>query len=161
MKLYELLESGVRALGVDFGPVKGDCVISGDRFLLLEVAPRLHGPRSSLYALPISGVEPLVPTLSVITGTTPSTESLQLKQDRCCKAKALLPPPSPLQGIQGLDKAKSLPGVEKVMVFAEPGREIEDYRDSSQIPAYLFASGDSFRECEETLKKAEALIQFE
>ncbi len=51
-KLYILLEESARALGLNYGPVKGDGVLVDGEFKMLEVAPRLHGPKFSLYAMP-------------------------------------------------------------------------------------------------------------
>ena len=50
--LYELLEQSARALGINSGPVKGDAIFSNQKFNMLEIAPRLHGPKFSLYAMP-------------------------------------------------------------------------------------------------------------
>jgi len=70
-KLYQLLEDGVRALGIDWGPVKGDAVFDGKDFYLLEVAPRLHGPRSTVMAVPATGFDPMLPAAHVIAGQDP------------------------------------------------------------------------------------------
>jgi len=46
--LYKLLERAVKVLDINWGPVKGDAVFIDGEFKMLEVAPRLHGPKSSI-----------------------------------------------------------------------------------------------------------------
>ncbi len=160
-ELYELLEMGVRALGIHFGPVKGDAVFTTSGFKLLEVAPRLHGPKNSLYALPMSGFEPLVPTLLIITGQNVQVEKLRLHQDRYCICRALLPPPGRVLRITGIEEARRLPGIEHVMLFAKEGSVVPGYRDSTHVPGYVFATGQSLDTCEEALGRAMSVIHFE
>ena len=47
--LFKLLEEATRALGIDFGPVGADVIMTDRGPMLIEVAPRLHGAASSLY----------------------------------------------------------------------------------------------------------------
>jgi biotin carboxylase len=67
-ELYDLLFDAARALGIKSGPVKCDAVLVNAEFKILEVAPRLHGPKATLFALPAVGIEPLKPMLQCITG---------------------------------------------------------------------------------------------
>ena len=159
-ELYSLLEQGTRALGVNFGPVKGDCVVSASGSFLLEVAPRLHGPRSSLYALPISGFSPLLPTILVLSGTVPPDEAFEIQQNRYCVGSALLPPPGRLREITGTEEAESLDGMEDLLLFAQPGTKIGEYRDSTQIPGYVFVSGKTVEDCQRTTQQVKDLVQF-
>lgn len=44
-QLYDLLGTTTRSLGLSPGPVNGDAILSQGVFKMLEVAPRLHGPK--------------------------------------------------------------------------------------------------------------------
>ncbi len=55
-KLYneasKITELSLRSLGINFGPVKSDLILNKGKFFVLEVANRLHGPKSfELYSL--------------------------------------------------------------------------------------------------------------
>ncbi len=68
-ELYELLRKAALAVGIDEGPVKCDAMLALDEeFKILELAPRLHGPKATLYTLPASGIHPLRPTLRYLVG---------------------------------------------------------------------------------------------
>lgn len=82
-ELYGLVESGARALGIEWGPVKADAVFDGQRFYLLEMAPRLHGPRNSLMAWPAAGFSPLIPAIHVIAGGAP------VAYEVCCDCRVI------------------------------------------------------------------------
>ena len=42
-KIYTQLESGSKAMGLNHGPVKGDCVIKDGKVYFYEISPRFHG----------------------------------------------------------------------------------------------------------------------
>lgn len=42
-QLYNLVEHGARAMGIDHGPVKGDCIIRNGECFVYEISPRFHG----------------------------------------------------------------------------------------------------------------------
>ena len=67
-ELYDLLFQSARVLGIRSGPVKCDAMLVNGIFKILEVAPRLHGPKATLFALPAVGIEPLTSMLQCITG---------------------------------------------------------------------------------------------
>jgi predicted ATP-grasp superfamily ATP-dependent carboligase len=52
--LYQEFGLICKALGLGPGPVKGDFIYSQGQQYCLEVAPRLHGPLGSLYAIPLA-----------------------------------------------------------------------------------------------------------
>ncbi len=159
--LYALLEQGMRALGIEFGPVKGDAVRSGDGFRLLEVAPRLHGPKNSLMALPMSGFRPLRPTLRVLTGARPEPSELRIEPQCACVCRALLPAPGRLRRIDGVEEALRLPGIEHVRLFKKSGDTIRDAREAADVAGHVFATGATPEECERRLDAACARIRFE
>ncbi len=160
-ELYALLERGVRALGIHWGPVKADAVRTEQGFRLLEVAPRLHGPRCSLYALPGSGFDPLSPALHAIAGRPIPPALLELAATQCCLGRALFPKPGQIERIAGVDEAQRIEGVESVHLYVAPGTRIAGYDDSSQVAGYVFTVGQNWARCEEAMARAEATIRFE
>jgi len=41
--LYAFIREGARAMGIQHGPVKGDCVVRGNELFVYEISPRFHG----------------------------------------------------------------------------------------------------------------------
>lgn len=159
--LYSLLESGVRVLGINFGPVKGDAVLSNSGFKLLEVAPRLHGPKNSLFLLPMSGFSPLVQTLYTITNSNIPPSEIIFHQNNYCRCKALLPHAGRILRLDGVEEARQLLGIKDIMMFAKEGDIIHPYRNSTHVPGYIFAIGNTIEICNKTIEKAMSMIHFE
>lgn len=67
-ELYQHLCEGAWALGIRDGPIKCDAMLTDDGFKILEYAPRLHGPKSTLFVLPAAGIDPLKPVLQHLVG---------------------------------------------------------------------------------------------
>ena len=80
-KLYneasKITELSLRSLGINFGPVKSDLILHKNKFFVLEVANRLHGPKSfELYSLS-NGSNHLDVILDSISDSAPSTSILK------------------------------------------------------------------------------------
>ena len=158
--LLSLVDNAAKALGITFGPVKADVVLTGEGFKILEMAPRLHGPRGTLWMIPFAmGFRPLEAALSVLTGNSLYLKNLKAKRQRACIYRAIMPDPGRVVNISGLEKALGLPGIEKVLLFIKEGSIIPYYRNSTHVPGYIFATGDSFKLAEHNLEKAEQIIK--
>lgn len=156
--LYSLLESGVRTLGINFGPVKGDAVLTDSGFMLLEVAPRLHGPKNSIFLMPMSGLNPLITALNVITNNDIPINNI-CSQYRYALCRAILPNRGKIKSIDGIEKARKLPGVEHIMIFVKKDNIINYYQNSTHVPGYVFAAGKSYEECNNIVNKALSIIK--
>lgn len=78
---YQVFERACRAVGLGPGPVKGDLIRDQEgRFMVLEVAPRLHGPLGSLYLIPNGlGLDPLRELLRWQRGEKPREHDVYSK----------------------------------------------------------------------------------
>jgi biotin carboxylase len=144
-ELYVLLEHSVRALDIKWGPVKGDAILVDDKFYMFEVAPRLHGPKSSLYLLPMSGFNCLEKALNIISGKT--CIDFEITQEHFTVCTAILPNPGSIfDEMKVIDSGKNS-GVDECLILKKHGVTIKPYRSSSDVPAYIIASRESYKEC--------------
>lgn len=82
-ELLDLVKRGANALGITSLAVKADVVLSDGEFYLLEMAPRLHGPKSTLWLYPEAmGFHPLKAYLQVVTGQKLDPELLKPRYTR-------------------------------------------------------------------------------
>jgi len=160
--LLFLVEEAAKALGITFGPVKADAVLTSEGFKILEMAPRLHGPRGTLWLTPFSlGFRPLEAALQVLTGNSLSPQCLKPKFERACIYKAIMPNPGRIVSISGIEDALKLPGIEKILLFVQEGMIIQDYENSTHVPGYIYATGDEFELAEHRLEKAIQIIKID
>ena len=152
--LYELLEKSVKALGINWGPVKGDAVFVNGEFRMLEVAPRLHGPKNSIYLLPYSGFNCLELALSIINGIEAEYRN-KISQDLQCVCVAVLPAPGEKFNLYSAKGAATKDGIKKVLIFKEHHSIVTEYKNATDVPAYIFATGKDLEECNENLNKTQ------
>jgi len=151
-QLYNLLERAVRSLGINWGPVKGDAVLMNNEFKMLEVAPRLHGPKNSLYLLPFSGFNCLKSALSTITGNVAMNID-DLHQNKFCLCSAILPKIGDRFEVSDIKGKMKYRGIKELLIFFKEGDVIRKYENSTDVPAYIFSVGDSLEECRDYLLK--------
>jgi biotin carboxylase len=148
-ELYKLLETSTRALGITWGPVKGDTVYSDKKFKMLEVAPRLHGPKSSLYVLPSSGVNCFELSLDVISGRN-KLSSYTINQDKFSVCQAILPPIGSYFKSAMCNKNFSKT---ELLILKNNNYRIREYKNSADVPAYIMATSSSFQGCDSIIKR--------
>jgi len=156
-ELYNLFFESVIALGIEWGPVKGDIVLDGDSFKILEVAPRLHGPKNSVFLLPSTGMNILEYLLKEVLNDFFSNKVLF--QNKKAIFTSFLPSFGKIVEISGTEKIYKETGIEKLLVFAKIGDTINKYEDSTHVPAYVLVSGKSWTECESNLNKARKIVK--
>jgi len=84
-ELYALTEKAALALGIDFGPVKADVMLTKDGFKFMEMAPRLHGPSGTLEMIPRAlGFRPLEAAIHALVGNEIPEECMKPKWKRRC-----------------------------------------------------------------------------
>jgi biotin carboxylase len=161
-ELYSVTEDAARAVGISVGPVKADLVLTEDGFKVLEIAPRLHGPKGTLWlSSSASGASHLEAALQVLTNGVFDPRAFSSKPERVSMYRALLPGPGRLESISGIQDALGIKGVENVLLLAEVGGVIPAYRDSTGVPGYVFASGVSYEQAERSISEAMKVVALE
>jgi hypothetical protein len=65
------------------------------------------------------------------------------------------------QGVEGVEKATSVPGVDDVIITAKVGQKILPLPEGSSYLGFLFARGESPELVESALRNAHACLNFE
>jgi biotin carboxylase len=161
-ELFRQLEECTRALGIDFGPVGGDAILTDNGPMLLEVAPRFHGAANSLWMVPrATGMDPVRAAQKVIAGEPLDEDLICPKGEGFTLNKLLFVPPGRVTRVSGLEEARSMPGVFNVFQFHRKGDVVPVYNNSTGVSCSLFVSGDSLTEARTRLREAEAVIRIE
>jgi len=146
--------AAVKALGLEHGPIHAEMRVNPRGVWMLEVAAR---PIGGLCARVLPGLEELI--LRHAAGEDVS--SLPMTPD----AAGVMMIPIPREGnyvaVDGLDDAKSLPGVENVIITAKQGQKLVPLPEGNSYLGFIFARGKSPDEVELALRAAHHQLRFE
>lgn len=155
---FNLTEAACKSLGICWGPVKSDLVITKDGMKVFEVAPRLHGPKGTLYLTALvhkkNHLEMILP---LIIGEQPNISD-NLNSKKVAGFCLINPPEKPFSEIGNLDQLNSL-GY-KSLIFKKQCRSVIQYLSSSDVIGYIFASADSNLELSKKLQRVNGIIDF-
>ena len=155
---YHLTELACRALNISWGPVKSDLVLTKSGLKVFEVAPRLHGPKGTLYlAGMVHDKNHLEFILPLIVGKTLKTNENKMIK-KIAAFQIIDHPGSAFKQITGLNIIKDL-GY-KLLLFKDSLDAVPNNLDSSNVIGYVFAAANSEQELIKKLDKINRFIDY-
>ncbi len=151
--------SAVHALGLTHGPIHAELRLNRKGPWMLEVAARPIGGLCAR-ALRFEGgmaLEELI--LRHAVGEDISSARLG---DRASGVMMIpIPKAGIYHGVEGVEEAASIPGVEHVIITAKEGQKILPLPEGSSYLGFLFARGESPQQVESALRNAHARLDFD
>ena len=146
--------AAVEALGLTEGPIHAEMRVNRSGVWILEVAAR---PIGGLCARVIPGLEDLI--LRHAAGVDAGTLTMPTP------AAGVMMIPIPREGIyvavQGLDQARSAPGIEDVIVTAKKGQKLIPLPEGASYLGFIFARAETPDAAEQALRNAHQQLRFE
>ncbi len=147
-------ERAIQALGLTRGPVHAEMRVNRRGVWMLEVAAR---PIGGLCARVLPGLEELI--LRHAAGENVASFPMP------SGAAAVMMIPIPREGIyasaEGLEEARSVAGVEDVIITAKEGQKLVPLPEGNSYLGFIFARGEAPLEAERALRDAHAKLKFE
>jgi len=133
-KTMKEVEKAIKALGISFGPAKGDIFINEDGPKILEMASRLSGDYFCWETVPLhNGTDILSVLLDAVVGEKPDLDLLKPKFNHGVALRYLFPKRfGKVRSISGLEKVKQMEGVH--FFNWEPAYENMDVGTEVKIP---------------------------
>lgn len=143
--MYKKMQDAAEAIGVKYGAFKGDLLVDTDGIIrVIEVTARTSGGYDSQYRKPLSfGIDILKATIDIAVGNDLDIKDLIPKFAHRSKTYSLMPAPGKIISIEGLEKARKIPGVHKIIVTKEVGDVIDEYKDCSVRTNFITISASS------------------
>jgi biotin carboxylase len=155
---YRLTEAACRALNITWGPVKSDLVLTKSGLKVFEVAPRLHGPKGTLYLTSfIHEKNHLEMILPLIIGEPFKVENIS-NSNNIAGFCLIDSPKKAFDEIANLDKLDNHNC--KTLIFKNNTDSPIYYTSSADVIGYIFAGAESKSELIEILNKANNTIDF-
>jgi hypothetical protein len=146
-------EAAVKALGLTHGPIHAEMRVNQRGVWMLEVAAR---PIGGLCARVLPGLEELI--LRHAAGEDVGSIAMP-------EASGVMMIPIPREGIyvdvEGLGPARSIPGIEDVIITAKPGQKLVPLPESASYLGFIFARAETPGAVEQALRSSHAQLRFE
>jgi len=155
----ELLRRAVRALGITSGAAKGDVKVTPAGPMIGECAARLSGGWMSSHTYPLStGYSMIRGAIEIALGRRPEIPSLAA---RVAMERAVIAQPGRITRIEGIHKARRVPGVAEVILKCKIGDEVQKPASNMDKQAHVIAAADGYEDCEAVIQRAFERIRIE
>lgn len=156
-------EKAARALGIDWGPAKGDMIFGEDgKPYVIEIAARLSGGNFCYDKVPWStGVDIVDILVDMAVGNKVDSARFTPTRKLATSQRYFFPAPGKIRSIQGLGTAQAMPHIRKVDVWAKPGDMIAAAENHPSRVGYVISCAPTRAEAVAAATAAVAEIEFQ
>lgn len=155
-KIKDLACRAVKAVGINVGPAHVEMILTEQGPKMVELGARMGGDCITTHLVPIStGVDMVAATIKLACGEEADIEP------KWCKGSAIRyfdTPAGVLKGIDGVEKARSIPGVEEIFFVHDIGETLGEIGSSVDRIGFVIAQGETINDAVEICEKAQSLI---
>jgi hypothetical protein len=158
-EVARITAEGVRALGLEGGPIHAELRLSAQGPVVIEIAARSIGGLCSRTLRFGAGL-----TLEeVLVAHAVGLPLEGIRREARAAGVMMLPIPrrGVLRGVSGVEAARAVPGVEDVVITVPEGREVVPLPEGDSYLGFLFARGARPEEAERTLREAHRRLAFD
>lgn len=155
-------EAAGRALGISTGNIKGDLVVVDGKPYVIELAARASGGYFCTREIPLNtGVDFIGAIIKLAVGDHVAPEELRPKYLTPIVQRYAFPEPGQVKAIAGLNDARSIPGIEEVVVTVAPGDVVPPPTHSGCTAAMVLATGKTVAAARASATAALAALKIE
>lgn len=155
----ETVRAALKAAGITTGATHTEIRSTADGPVVIEINARPAGGMIPELVRLATGVDLMEQQLRAMTGLP---LLLEPSRSRVAAIRFLIAPTAGvLAGIEGVEEASRVPGVNRIVVTAKNGSFVEPARDFSHRLGYVIAVGDDEAAVESSLDSAMAVIRIE
>jgi biotin carboxylase len=151
---YALLEEASRKMGMTWGPVGADFILTSDGLKIIEIGPRLHGPNGTLRIFPAStGINPLEFMAQCVCGDVPDEKLLKPKLNKVALCYVFISSKEHIDNVGFTKEPSSLPGLFAWNNYYGSKTAIPKSNVTLSGLASVFVVGDSYDEAISNLEE--------
>jgi biotin carboxylase len=162
-RLVEMeFEKAARALGIDWGPAKGDMIFGEDgKPYVIEIAARLSGGNFCYDKVPWStGVDIVDILVEMAVGNAIDPVRFTPTRDLATSQRYFFPAAGRIKDIRGLEAVQVMPHIRKVDVWAKAGDAIAAAENHPSRVGYVISCAPTRGEAVEAAQAAVAQVAF-
>ena len=155
-------EKAARALGIDWGPAKGDMIFGEDgKPYVIEIAARLSGGNFCYDKVPWStGVDIVDILVDMAVGNPIDPSRFSPTRSLATSQRYFFPRSGRIRDIHGLAAAQSMPHIRKVDVWAKTGETIAAAENHPSRVGYVISCAPTREEAVAAAQAAIAQVEF-
>ena len=155
-------EKASRALGVDWGPAKGDMIFGDDgKPYVIEIAARLSGGNFCYDKVPWStGVDIVDILVDMAVGNGIDPARFTPTRNLATSQRYFFPTPGTIREIRGLKAAQDADHIRKVDVWARPGDAVATLENHPSRVGYVISCAPTREEAVAAAQAAVANVEF-
>jgi biotin carboxylase len=155
-------EKAARALGIDWGPAKGDMIFGDDgKPYVVEIAARLSGGNFCYDKVPWStGVDIVDILVDMAVGNVVDPARFTPTRNLATSQRYFFPASGTIKQIDGIAAAETAPHIRKVDVWAGPGQAIAAAENHPSRVGYVISCAPTREEAIAAAQAAVAQVEF-
>lgn len=155
-------EKAVRALGIDWGPGKGDMVFGEDgKAYVIEIAARLSGGNFCYDKVPWStGVDIVDILIDMAVGNPVDVKRLSPTLSMATAQRYFFPAPGRIEAITGLEAVREMPHIRKLDLWSKHGDTVAATENHPSRVGYVIACAPDRRTAIEAAERAVTSVHF-
>jgi biotin carboxylase len=155
-------EKAARALGIDWGPAKGDMIFGDDgKPYVIEIAARLSGGNFCYDKVPWStGVDIVDILVDMAVGNPVDAARFTPTRNMATSQRYFFPTPGTIREIRGLVDARGAAHIRKVDVWAHPGDAVATLENHPSRVGYVISCAPTRAEAVAAAQAAVARVEF-
>lgn len=157
------LECAVRALGLHHGPLHAEMRLNDAGVWPLEIAARsIGGLCSRALRFRAPETDRLLSLEEIIIRLALGEDVSRIRREERASGVMMIPVPARgvYGGVEGENEALRVPGVEEILITAQPQQKLEPLPEGSSYLGFIFARGDSPAFIEHGLREAHGKLRF-
>lgn len=157
--IRKVADEAIRAIGMQNGPNHTEIKVTPTGAKLVEIAARLGGDFITSRLVPLStGVDMVECSFATLLNETVQYKSTMA---RGSAIRFIQGEKGVLSSIEGVEKARQMPGVQEVELYMKPGDHIKRPENSSDRVGHVIAIGKDANEASENAEAALAVIHIQ
>ena len=155
-RIKDLAVRACRAVGIHVGPAHVELILTKKGPVMVELGARMGGDCITTHLVPLStGIDMVGAAIKLANGMHPD---LTPKQNRGSAIRYFRTAPGILRSIEGVEKAKTVPGVKEISFVYKIGDEIREVDSSTDRIGFVIAEAATAQEAIEVCERAMGMI---
>jgi hypothetical protein len=162
--IVETTTLAARALGLHHGPIHAECRVNDSGVFMLEVAARPIGglcARTLRFTADARSGGLMLEDLLLRHAVGLDISQFGLAAGASGVMMIPVPRRGYLRGVEGLDRARAVPGIEDAEITAKQDQLLEPWPEGASYLGFLFARGEHPAACEASLREGHGRLRFE